>query len=229
MARLDVPAGTVFGRWTVIGETRASDGKRAMICRCECGTERVIKVGNLRAGYTRSCGCAAHGPLPDASLLKVGEVPLGGSKAAGRVALVDEADYELAMQYRWHVFETERNGRPCGPYARSGHMFMHTLLTGSLYVDHADLNGLNNRRSNLRPATISQNNANQRPRLGAASRFKGVTLRRTDGYWQARIIVNGRRRSLGYFRDEEQAARAYDVAALEVHGEFAYLNFPEAS
>lgn len=153
-------------------------------------------------------------------------VPLSGKVAAGRVAMVDDADYELVMRYRWHVFEVERNGRPNGPYARSDHTFMHTLLTGWARVDHADLNGLNNQRLNLRSATIAQNNANQGVRLGSRSRFKGLTWKHRERLWQVRITVAGRRRSLGYFRDEEAAARAYDAAALMAWGEFAHLNFP---
>lgn len=159
------------------------------------------------------------------------EIPLFGERAFGRSALVDVGDYVLVSQYRWHVFEVERNGRTNGPYARTKPkgtkgLFMHTMITEFARVDHHDLNGLNNRRLNLREATIAQSNANQPNRLGSASRYKGVIWH--HGKWQARVLEGGRRRSLGHFPDEEEAARAYDRAALEVQGEFAYLNFPGA-
>ena len=98
-------------------------------------------------------------------------VPLGGKKAAGRVALVDDEDYELVNQYRWHVREDARPGHRSGPYAgtclpgpggKFVFVFMHTLVTDFPKPDHIDGNGLNNQRSNLRPAT-----AGQQPPLGA--------------------------------------------------------------
>jgi AP2 domain len=156
-------------------------------------------------------------------------IPLYGKKAAGRVALVDDEDYELVAARRWYVFEVERNGRTNGPYARSHHVFMHTLITGWPRVDHADHDGLNNQRSNLRPATTAQNNANQRPRLDSrGSRYKGVCFNRKYRRrpWYAQIRSGGVNIFLGNFATEEEAARAYDSAALERWGEFACLNFP---
>jgi hypothetical protein len=163
-------------------------------------------------------------------------IPLGGKRAAGRVALVDDDDYDLVMQYRWHVREYWRPGRvrPMGPYAmtnvrRDGRrvtLFMHNLIMGSTGIDHESGNGLDNQRSNLRPATHDQNMHNRRPNLGHSSQYKGVTWRRNSGKWHARITLDGKRRSLGYFAGEEDAARAYDVAALASFGEFARPNFP---
>lgn len=103
---------------------------------------------------------------------------------------------------------------------------MHALITGWPRVDHRDGNGLNNQRTNLRQATALQNMWNRRKTAAAASRYKGVTWYRPTKRWTAAIRVGGRVRYLGYFRDEQAAARAYDTAAREVHGEFACLNFP---
>src|SRR5258708_9050696 len=59
-------------------------------------------------------------------------VPLHGKKAAGRVAVVDDEDYELVSPYRWHVLENPRPGRINGPYAAAGHshVLMHNLILG---------------------------------------------------------------------------------------------------
>jgi hypothetical protein len=157
-------------------------------------------------------------------------VPLSGKKAAGRIALIDDDDLELVSPYRWRVLENARPGRLNGPYAVTGHypVLMHNLLLGIKGVDHINHDGLDNRRANLRPATRSQNNHNERPRTGSFSRFKGVIFDgRWRGRWQARIIMDGRRLSLGYFATEEDAARAYDAAALAAWGEYAWLNFPD--
>lgn len=57
MKRIDVPAGTVFGRLTVIGEAEPRNRRRMMICRCECGNEKILDIAKLRSGHTQSCGC----------------------------------------------------------------------------------------------------------------------------------------------------------------------------
>lgn len=164
-------------------------------------------------------------------------VPLGGKKAAGRVALVDDEDYELVMQYKWTVWEPERRGpgqRPNGPYAitnvtvggRQRSVRMHKMLTGWPLTDHIDHDGLNNQRSNLRPATWGENARNARPRQGCSSQYKGVSQARR-GLWVAYIDLDGCRSDLGYFVSETEAACAYDAAARELHGEFACTNFPD--
>ncbi len=85
-------------------------------------------------------------------------IPLGGKKAVGRAAQVDDADHELVGQYSWHIYEREREGRREGPYAvtsigrgPSRVLYMHKLLTGWPQTRHVDGNGLNNQRSNLQP------------------------------------------------------------------------------
>lgn len=164
-------------------------------------------------------------------------VPLGGAKAAGRVAFVDDGDYDLVMQHRWHVRETQRPGRrPLGPYAITNvtrvdgsrtTLFMHNLIMGATRIDHADGNGLNNQRTNLRPASNGQNMHNRQGNLGHSSRYKGVTWNKRRRGWIARITLDGNRHQLGCFATEEDAARAYDAAAVIAFGEFARLNNPD--
>lgn len=163
-------------------------------------------------------------------------VPLYGKNAAGRVALVDGEDYELVSQYRWHVQEDTRPGHRSGPYARtdvrqagSGFkpLFMHNLIAGYCKPDHVDGNGLNNQRSNLRPATAGQNMMNRRKRPGVTSRYLGVHWYKTRNKWVAVIHRDRKRRHLGYFSSEIEAALAYDAAARELFGEYARPNFPD--
>lgn len=163
-------------------------------------------------------------------------VPLYGRKAAGRVALVDDADYELVMQHRWYVRERHEPGQcPAGPYAVTGAKrnervagtAMHILIMGRPWVDHIDHDTLNNQRSNLRPATPAENTYHSRPRTGTTSPYKGVHWSSRDRRWQARIKQHGRSIYLGNFTAEKNAALAYDVAARKLFGEFAVLNFPE--
>jgi hypothetical protein len=161
-------------------------------------------------------------------------IPLHGQAAAGRAALIDDEDFDLVSHYRWHVSEVARPGcRPCGPYAaaslkrggRTVTVLMHGLILGVKGIDHANGNGLDNQRANLRPATTGQNNANQSPRSGGSSTYKGVGWKRQRGAWYASIRVDGKLRHLGYFPSEEDAAHAYDAAAVAAWGEFARPNF----
>jgi HNH endonuclease len=105
---------------------------------------------------------------------------------------------------------------------------MHNLMLGIKYVDHADENGLNNRRQNLRPCTNAQNQQNTGGR-GGASRFKGVSWVAGKRRWKVAFRHDGAHHFVGYYRDEVEAARAYDAAILPLAGKFARMNFPVAS
>lgn len=148
--------------------------------------------------------------------------------ANGHEVLVDDADLHLVAALRWSAYEI---GRDCW-YAMSEisgrRVYMHRFVTGApkgLDVDHRNGNGLDNRRENLRVVPHRLNLANQRIQSRPkSSRFKGVS-RTKAGAWESYIKVDGRRRHLGNFRDEVEAAKAYDRAALEAWGEFARPNF----
>lgn len=146
--------------------------------------------------------------------------------------LVDDADFERLSQHGWCLYESkgkryaQANIRIGGRWRR---VLMHRYLIGAekgQLVDHEDGDGLNNRRGNLRFATRSQNQFNAGRRRG---RFKGVSWHRAAGKWVAQISAGVKRYYLGLFVSEEEAARAYDRKAAELHGEFAKLNFPKVS
>lgn len=159
-------------------------------------------------------------------------IPLRGARAAGRVALIDGKDRRLVSGYAWQVLESKRKGRKPTAYAyarirRDGRevtVYMHRLITGWPMTDHINHDGLDNRRRNLRPATPAQNAQNRRPHPGTSSRYKGVGWNRRGRNWTAVINLAGRRLYLGHFTNEEDAALAYNAAALEAWGDYAWLN-----
>lgn len=143
-------------------------------------------------------------------------------------ALVDDEDEPIVHFFKWAAV---RSGHKW--YARAfvrGAGFkirMHELLVDApdgLAPDHKNGNGLDNRRRNLRVATVSQNAANRPKSCTNTSGFKGVS-RWHDGRWQSGIKINQKRIALGLFRSKIDAARAYDKAAKVHHGEFASPNF----
>lgn len=159
----------------------------------------------------------------------VRRIPVGDSN----FALIDAADAELIQGHRWNLLKGH-NGKL---YASSkARIYMHRLIAGTpvgCETDHINGDGLDNRRANLRVATPSQNRANMgkpaRPDGSAhTSRFKGVSWDKARGKWISRIGVNGVSRNLGRYDIEEQAARAYDLAAIAAWGEFALVNFSES-
>ena len=150
----------------------------------------------------------------------------------GGHAFIDAEDEPILEGYRWRWrFEGDGN---LYVIARTRHTYvrMHRVVLGvtdpSLQVDHANGNGLDNRKANLRICTAQENARNRRRRpRGASSRFKGVTFHRAARKWQAQIKVGGKSLYLGLFDSEEEAARAYDAAAEEHYGEFAALNLEQ--
>lgn len=152
----------------------------------------------------------------------------------GYVALVDDEDYEWLSQWNWCVHVGARGELYAHRRKRSsegrGHVLMHRLIMGApdgQQVDHIDRDGLNNQKGNLRLASRSMNSINRGVFKNNTSGYRGVGYVRHSQKWRARIDVDGVQTYLGIFDSPEAAARAYDKAALELHGSLAQLNFPE--
>lgn len=145
----------------------------------------------------------------------------------GKQVLVDASDHAKLSNLRWQ----ENRGRGHTSYAvtydrslKPARMVtMHRLIVGAAdgeIVDHVNGNGLDNRRANLRICNHAENMRNRARRNGG---FKGVEKMR--GKYRARIMADGKCVALGSFETEVEAAVAYDRAAIELHQEFASLNF----
>jgi hypothetical protein len=147
----------------------------------------------------------------------------------GYEAVIDAAYVHLVDAWDWcarvtpHAVYAQRTDRT-GPKQRK--VYLHRVIMGEpdgLKIDHIDSDGLNNRRANLREATTSQNNHNQRIRGDNTSGFKGVSWDKRCGKWRADIRLDGKNRFLGYHATLEAAAEAYAAASADLHGQFGRL------
>ena len=146
----------------------------------------------------------------------------------GQIAVIDSDDASIVSNYCWAAHK----GRYCW-YARarrpkheglSKYILMHRLILGEekgKFVDHANKDGLDNRRKNIRWASPRQNAQNRKMRRDSSHRLKGVRWREEHRVWYARIAIKGKRLHLGSFKTEEEAHSAYCEAAMRYHKEYA--------
>lgn len=180
------------------------------------GRMRLVRIGS---GVCRNYRRRPADPAKGAKRIPVSD---------GLYAYVDVADYEWLSQWTWHLI----NGY-AARWEKGKQVYMHREImrpSRGMKVDHKNRNKLDDTRDNLRVCTQRENILNQATKGGTASRFKGVLYRKYRSGRRkcyAQIRIDGKKTYLGSFGDEATAARVYDRAAVEHHGEFAYLNFPE--
>jgi len=155
-----------------------------------------------------------------------------------RYAKVDPADYKRLRGYEWFAQKGTRNFYAVRQVRRSKEkratvIYLHKEIIKvpkGMVIDHINHDGMDNRCANLRAATYWQNMCHRRkPSDAKTSKYKGVCWKKDRRKWLARIAYKKKKIHLGCFRNEIEAARAYDHAARKYHKDFACLNFPEYS
>ena len=153
-------------------------------------------------------------------------MPVSIPLSRGMFALVEEADAERVLALSpWHVVESDPGRFYAARVINGRRVFLHRLLMNAppdKLVDHEDGDGLNCRRTNMRVCTTAQNMLNRRRHSQNRSGFKGVAP--SGGGWKAYIARDGYQHHLGCFARAEEAALAYNEAAVRLHGAFARLN-----
>lgn len=157
----------------------------------------------------------------------------------GYIAIVDDDDFERLSAHKWTALVTGQRLKRVYAYRRtgwdnakrrwSGMVLMHREIAkpiDGLDVDHIDGDTLNNQKQNLRPASRSENLANNRRAIGVSG-YRGVALTKRGEKAPYRVMCRGK--YLGEFFDKIEAAKTYDAAAIKEFGEFAKLNFPMAT
>ena len=145
----------------------------------------------------------------------------------GKVALVDEGDFDWLNQWKWYYHDgyAARSiylGRYENGKKHVTTVKMHQAIMEARMIDHVDNDGLNNQRSNLRLCTATTNQQNRK--VNYNKRFKGVSWHKRIGAWAVHIRVNKQLKHIGYYNDELYAAKVYNQMALMYFGKFARLN-----
>lgn len=157
-------------------------------------------------------------------------IPLMGKLGCGRFAAVDDEDYKWLSQWGWHYLGWHRSqsGYVVAYIGKEKTLFMHRIVNNTpqgMETDHKDLNGLNNQKYNLRTSTKSQNNMNRKKQKGLyTSKYKGVSWDKRSKTWHSQLHLNNKGMHIGYFKNEIDAAVAYNNKAIELFGEFARPN-----
>lgn len=150
----------------------------------------------------------------------------------GKFAIVDDGDYDWLNQWKWYARKCGKekwyavrkqtiNGKEYTIYL---HRFIMNVPPG-LEVDHINGNSLDDRHNNLRICRGQANKWNtQKQKRDKSSKYKGVCWHKTNKKWWAYIHLNGNRKHLGFFDNEDDAGEAYNQGALELFGVFAQLN-----
>lgn len=153
------------------------------------------------------------------------ELPL----SRGRVALVDDDDFDWLNQWKWFIVGPGYAGRLKRTAGTTASIYLHRFIMDApadWRVDHINSDKLDNRRANLRLVSSRQNQQNRQVAAHSTSGYKGVCWHKRFAKWHVRITVNGHRLHLGYHADLETAARLYDAAARHFFGEYARLSYP---
>ena len=150
----------------------------------------------------------------------------------GKVAFVDDEDYEYLNQFRWYAckahlrdaYYVSRSERIEG---KRKTIKMHREIMNApkgMDVDHKDGDGLNNQRSNLRVCTRSQNIINSKKVIGTTSKYIGVSWSVSHNRWRVYLRVNNKQKFLGQFKTELEAGIIYNIVARRYYGEFVRPN-----
>ena len=216
MSALKDLTGKRFGKLIVLRRSGNDKHKNATwLCQCDCGNRCNVVGANLWRGDTKSCGCykKTNKYEEDGAVTRI-------HLTNGSVVLVDTEDVPKISMYQWSIARgyavATINNKTTS---------MHRLIMDAkdgFVVDHINHNELDNRKSNLRVCTQSNNAMNRKKASNNTSGYIGVVFKKDCGKWEAFIRVDKKRKYLGLFETPELAHEARKEAEEKYFGEFAY-------
>ena len=233
--------GDKIGHLTIIDEYIGKKHRTVYKCQCDCGNIRFIDKHNFQKRPSYTCKDTQNCKYAQEHYSKIrrrgnkydlsGEYGIGYTNVDNKEFYFDLEDYDKIKDYTWYlddsgyvrtnIFDFEQN--------RRSHMFMHNLIMNlqndnSQIADH--IGGVattnDNRKSNLRIVTKSQNNINQRIRKDNTSGFKGISYNKQLDKWRVRIQKDGKRIYIGDYNSLEEASLARMKAEDKYFGDYSY-------
>ena len=233
--------GKRFGKLTVIDKADSLFYKnekykssfmeiRRWKCKCDCGNFVDVRGDRLCQGKTQSCGCLQKERARQANHEKFTrnyyeekEDYLVGYTTDNRQFYIDKEDYDLIKDYHWYF--NDKGYVVTHKYINNKRriIHLHRLVTNFKYdtVDHKDQHPENNRKSNLRTASRSENAMNSKLSKNNKSGVTGVHWKKRDSVWFATIGINGKQKWLGQFKTKEEAIKARLEAEYKYYNEFS--------
>ena len=218
--------GQTFGKWTVVGDSgvRSKDNRIKWICKCACGEMQTITTRALTTRRSKHCRRCAQREYNQTRILQDGTLAV--CCPDGREFVIDSDALPFIKPYLWHIDSSGHvTSNTQGKRVMLSRLIMGLNEANSAQVDHISGNPSDNRRSNLRLCTPLGNSRNRPTRSDNLTGYKGVSYRARGNVYIARISPHpGERIFLGRFSTPQDAAAAYDRAAVLYHGEFARTN-----
>ena len=199
--------GKKFGKLTVVkkSERKAKNGDSYYDCVCECGNFKSIIRNNILRGATISCGCHS-GKIPNEIEEREDCICI---KIKGKEVLIDKDDYDKIKKYKFNI---SVYGYVTNWKIGRLHRYIMGKIPENIVVDHINGNKLDNRKTNLRFATITQNMWN--------SKCKGYCYDKRAKKWKVYLTYEGKVLHFGYFKTEQEAINKRKEVEREFFGEF---------
>lgn len=233
-SRAENLTGKVFGHLTVVsraenGVTPSGHQYARWYCKCDCGGEKTVAALSLKRGITKSCGCSRtrdFKPRPkrrrycDYDLS--GDYGIGYAHNTGAEFYFDKEDYEKIKHYCWgeHILKGGYHALEAWDVESQSVIRMPWIIVGKNY-DHANRNPMDNRKSNLRPASPGENAANHTRQKSNWSGVIGVHWSKLEKKWVATLRKNGKTVFVRSYASFDDAVVARLLAESAFFGEFA--------
>lgn len=213
MRKSNIKKGQRFNQWLILQEVNSRNGRRYFKCKCTCGVEKEVQMGNLVSGKSKSCGClqkewlsnfnTKHGHRQH-KLYDTWNSMKQRCANPNSTRYKDYGERGITVCEKWSDIEN----------------FIKDMYPS--YVEGYQLDRIDNdkgySKDNCRWVTPQQNQWNTKSQKGSTSKYKGV--HKSKSKWAAKI----KGRHLGTFATEEEAAIRYNKEAIKLFGEYAYLN-----
>lgn len=239
MGKFNDLTGKKFGKLTIIRRaedavTEKGNKFTQWFCVCDCGNECTVFGSALTRSKrpTLSCGCLQRdkvsGITPNIYHF-TGEYVIGYTSNTNKPFIFDLDDFEKVSKYHWYE---ESNGyiRSSGK-TKEDRFHLHRLIMGfpdGMNIDHINHNTFDNKKSNLRVVTTSQNAMNHILSARNTSGTTGVVWMKNRNNWKAEIKINGETIYLGSFDEFDDAEKARNEAEEKYFGEYSYNNSMKA-